>query len=402
MTTPHISPAARAARAAVFPLVALCLAACGAQGEPPAFPPPQVNVATPIEKPVSEWDSYEGRVEAVDRVEIRPRVAGYLGSVNYVEGALVAKGDLLFRIDDREYRAALASARADRARADSRLELAQQELQRSERLVVAKAVSEEELQIRRAELAQAEADRQAAQARVEQAELTLGFTEIRAPIAGRAGAALVKPGNLVAPNQSLLTTVVSLDPVYVVFDSDEQAFLRQQALARNGRHPADEPHPVRVGLSNEDGYPHRGRMAFVDNTLNPATGTIRVRAELANPDGTFTPGLFARVQLRGQQRERALLIHEQALLTDQDRRYVYVVGANNAAERRDLVLGPIVDGLRIVESGLQPGDRVIVNGTRKIFFPGQPIAPVEVPMDDPNAQPAQPAPSDAPVAATEG
>jgi len=389
---PESSPrAARAARAGFVLLSSVLLAACGAQGGPPEFPPPQVSVATPIQRAVTEWDSYNGRIEAVESIEIRPRVGGYLAAAHFREGALVKQGELLFTIDDREYRAQLASAKADLARAEARRALARQELGRSERLVQAKAVSEEELQTRRAELAQAEADRQAAAARVDQAELTLGFTTIRAPIAGRIGAALIKPGNLVAPNESLLTTLVSLDPVYVVFDGDERAYLRYQQMARDGQRGSsrDVRNPVRVGLANEEGYPHEGEMVFVDNALNPATGTIRARARLANPDGVFTPGLFARVQLLGARRDGALLIHEQAVLTDQDRRFVYVVGEQQQALRRDVVLGPLVDGLRIVEHGLQADDRVIVNGTRKIFFPGQPVAPVDVPMDQPNAMPAQ-------------
>jgi len=380
----------RASRRLAHPVALMTLAtllvACSDGGEPPAFPPPEVSVATPVQRSVTEWDEYSGRVEAIDAVEIRPRVGGYLAGVHFEEGMPVAKGDLLFTIDDREYRAAAASARADLARAESRLALARQELARSESLIAARAVSQGELEARQGELSQAEADRLAARARLDQAELTLGFTRITAPISGRTGAAMIKPGNLLAPDQSLLTTVVSLDPVYVAFDGDEHAYLRYQAMIRRGEwnSPRETSTPVEVGLSGDSGYPYRGHIVFIDNALNSATGTIRARALLANPDGVFTPGLFARVRLLGASRENALLVHEQALLTDQDRRYVYVVAEGNLSERRDLQLGPVVDGLRVVEQGLQPGDRVVVNGTRKIFFPGQPVTPVEVSMEQPN------------------
>ncbi len=378
--------ATRLARFAIPLILLSLLVGCGAAGGPPEFPPPAVNVALPVQKSVTEWDEYSGRIEAIDTVEIRPRVGGYLAAVHFEEGLPVAKGDLLFSIDDREFRAAAASARADVARADSRHALATKELARSQSLIEAKAVSQGELEVRQGELKQAEADRLAARARLDQAELTLSFTRIHAPIAGRVGAALIKPGNLLSPNESLLTTVVSMDPVYVSFEGDEQAYLRYQELIRSGQwnSPRETATPVEVGLSNDAGYPHRGQIDFIDNALNPATGTIRARALLANPDGVFTPGLFARVRLLGASREGALLIHDQAVLTDQDRRYVYVIGEGNSAQRRDVTLGPLVDGLRIVESGLTADERVVVNGSRKIFFPGQPVSPVEVPMDQPN------------------
>ncbi len=376
--------------------VALAVAACGGNGQQ-QFPPPEVSVATVVQKPVTEWDDYSGNIEAIESAEIRPRVAGHLRRVHYREGGLVAKGQLLFTIDDREYAAAADAARADAARAEARVALAKQELARAETLIAARAVSQGELDQRRMETQQADADLLAARARLAQAELDLGFTRVTAPFAGRAGAALVKPGNVVTPDATVLTTLVSVDPVYVTFTGDERAYLRYQELARDGNRESsrDARNPVLVGLANEQGFPHRGEMDFVDNALNPATGTIRARAVLPNPDGVFTPGLFARVRLLGASQSNALLIHEQAILTDQDRRYVYIVGKGDAAERRDVTLGPHVESLRVVETGLAAGDRVIVNGMRKIFFPGQPVAPREVPMDDPN-RPA-PAPAAAPA-----
>ncbi len=380
-----------------LPVVSLALlAACGGGGEQQQFPPPDVSVATVVQKSVTEWDEFTGRVEAVDSVEIRPRVAGHLRGWHFREGGLVSAGDLLFTIDDREYRAEAEAARAAVAGAQAEAQLASQELKRAEELVGRKLIAERDLDAARARKQQAEAAVLSALARRRQAELDLDFTRITAPIDGRVGAALVRPGNLVAPGETLLTTVVSIDPVYVVFDGDEGAYLRYQQMARRGERESsrDVRNPVLVGLADEEGYPHRGEMDFVDNRVNPETGTIRGRAVVPNPDGVFTPGLFARVRLLGASEVEAMLIHEQAVLTDQDRRYVYVVGADNTAQRKDVTLGAHVEGLRLVKSGLAPGDKVVVNGVRKIFFPGQPVNPREVPMDAPN----QPAPDAAPPA----
>jgi multidrug efflux system membrane fusion protein len=339
-----------------------------------------------VKKSVTEWDEYSGHIEAIESAEIRPRVSGHLNRVHFAEGGLVKKGQLLFTIDDREYRAAADAARADTARAEARVALAKQELARSETLIAARAVSKGELDESRMEAHQAEADVLAARARLAQAELNVSFTRVSAPFAGRAGAALVKPGNVVAAGETLLTTVVSVDPVYVTFTGDERAYLRYQELARAGNRESsrDAANPVLVGLANEEGFPHRGQVDFVDNALDPATGTIRARAVLANPDGMFTPGLFARVRLLGGSTRDALLIHEQAVLTDQDRRYVYILGKDSSAERHDVKLGPHVEGLVVVNDGLKAGDKIIVNGMRKIFFPGQPVNPRDVPMDQPN------------------
>ncbi len=373
-------------------VAAALLAACGG-GNGHQMPPPDVNVAAVVKKSVTEWDEYSGHVEAIDSAEIRPRVAGHLRGVHFKEGGLVEKGQLLFTIDSREYQAAADAAAADAARAEARVTLAREQLKRAEELIGERAISQGELDQARAEAQQAEADVLAARANAERAKLDLGFTYITAPFAGRAGEALVKPGNLVVPNQTVLTTLVSVDPVYVTFTGDERAYLRYQALARAGDRESsrDAANPVRVGLANEDGFPHEGKVDFVDNALDPASGTIRARAIVPNPDGVFTTGLFARVRLLGETKKDALLINEQAVLTDQDRRYVYVVGDKNAAERRDVKPGPRVEGLLVVESGLKPGDRVIINGMRKVFFPGQPVNPHDVPMDQPDLPPPQPA-----------
>jgi multidrug efflux system membrane fusion protein len=350
-----------------------------AQADPAAGapPPPAVTVAEVQAKPVQLWDEFVGRVTAVESVELRPRVSGYIERVNYVEGDEVKKGDVLFVIDQRSYRAELARVEAEVARAESTLDLARKELVRAEGLAKARAISSEEADQRRAAVAQAEAALRAARADVDVARLEFEFTEVRAPISGRAGHARVTAGNLAQANATLLTTLVSLDPVHVYFEGDERTWLRYGEAARNGGTPGPREGrtPVRVGVATDDGYPYRGYVDFVDNRVDPATGTIRARAVLDNRDRVFTPGLFARVQLLGGGDDDALLIDPKAVLTDQDRKYVYVLDEQNRAQRRDIVLGRQTEGQQIVASGLAPGDLVIVNGVQKIFFPGMPVQP---------------------------
>ncbi|GMV27950.1 MAG: hemolysin D [Rhodanobacteraceae bacterium] len=378
------------APAGLLMLLAVALSGCGSAAAPPQMPPPQVSVAAVIKKDVTLWDEFTGRIEAVDKVEVRPRVAGYLEQVHFEEGRQVNKGDLLFQIDDREYRAAHARAVAEVERARSRAALAQRQLERSRQLVANKLVARNDLDLREDELAQAQADIKATQAAAEQARLNLEFTRVTAPIAGRVGKALVTPGNLVSPGTTLLTTVVSMDPVYVSFEGDENTYLRYQGLERAGALPSarEAGNPVRMGLADEEGFPHEGTMNFVDNELDAGTGTIRARAVFSNKDGMFTPGLFARVQLLGSGAQSALLINDRAVLTDQDRKFVYVIGPENKALRRDVKLGAQVDGLRIVTQGLNAEDRVVVNGVQKVFFPGMPVDPQLVPMEKPEQAPA--------------
>lgn len=361
-------------------LAALLLTACE-QGAPPQFPPPQVNVAQVVQTRVQLSDEFSGRIEAVDRVELRPRVSGYLSEVHFVEGSSVSSGQLLFSIDDREYVAAVNSAKANVARAQSRVSLAQTELERSERLLASQATSQGEADQRLGELQQAQADLAATEAALDSAELNLSFTKIHSPIDGRIGAAMVKPGNLVSPATSLLSTVVSVDPIYVTFEADEQVFLKYQA---NASQAADSTgNTVQVGLANEVGFPHLGELVFVDNSLNANTGTILAKAQLNNAEGIFMPGLYARVRLFENQTAELMLINEIAIANDQDRRFVYVVGENNLALRKDVELGAHAQGLRVVTSGLTPQDMVVVNGRSKIFFPGMPVDPITVPMDQP-------------------
>ncbi|MBA8884553.1 efflux RND transporter periplasmic adaptor subunit [Dokdonella fugitiva] len=379
-STPRPAAIALAAAFAAAFVAAGC-SSHAASGEAHMPPPPEVSVAQVLVKNVRQWDDFTGRVSAIQSVELRPRVSGYVDKVAYKEGSEVAKGDLLFVIDQRPYRAQLAKAQADLARARSEAQLAKTQDARAQTLVSAKAISREEFDTRHAAVAQAEAAVRAAQAAVTSAELDLQFTEVRSPIAGRTGKAMITVGNLARADETLLTTVVSMDPMYVDFEGDEQAYLRYGELARKGQR-AELSNPVRVGLANEDDYPHRGTVEFVDNRVDPATGTIHARAVLPNPDRALTPGLFARVQLEGSAEFKAMLVDDKAILTDQDRKYVYVLGPDNKAMRKDIVAGRVIDGLRVVDSGLEAEDSVIIRGMQKIFFPGMPVQPKTIAMDE--------------------
>ena len=341
-------------------------------GPPPA---PEVQVAEVALQAIRPWDEFNGRIEAVESVQLRSRVSGYIERIAFAEGQEVKKGQLLFVIDPRPYRAALASAQAQLERARAAAGLAQTQDQRARQLVAENAVSREEADTRAATLAQATAQVRAAEAELATARLQLDFTEVRAPITGRASRALLTVGNMAQADQSVLTTLVSQDPVYVYFDADEHSFLRYQKAGLSGQGRA-----VRVALVGDSGFAHAGTLDFSDNQLQPGTGTMRLRARLANPDRMLTPGLFARVQMQsGPQRQeaepQALLIDDKAVLTDQDRKYVYVVGEGNLAERRDLTLGRMVDGRRLVEKGLAAGDRLVVGGVQRIYYPGMPVNP---------------------------
>ncbi|AVR18896.1 efflux RND transporter periplasmic adaptor subunit [Burkholderia multivorans] len=354
----------------------LALSGChDGQGGAPSAPLPEVGVATVVPRTVRIADEFNGRVEAVDAVELRPRVSGYLQRIRYKEGDLVAQGAVLFEIDPRPYRIALDRAIAQQQRARAAEHLARVQLQRVQTLIDAHATSQEELDNARTAAEQARADLQAADAAVADAKLNLGFTEVRAPISGRVGRALATAGNLARADDTLLTTVVSQDPVYVYFDCDEQSYLRYNAQRADPAHRAIGADPVRVGLANEMGFPHAGTVDFLDNRLDPQTGTIRARVRLPNADHTFTPGLYARVQLVSGRERSALLVDDKAVLTDQDRKYVYVIGPGDKALRRDVTIGRDLDGQRIVEKGLNAGDRVVVDGVQRIYYPGAQVKP---------------------------
>lgn len=355
-------------------LLGSLLAGCDrgvAQNAPP--PPPEVSVAQVVEQKVSQWDSFNGRFEAVQSVQLRPRVSGYIDQVNYREGDEVKKGQVLFTIDDRTYRATLEQAQAELANARSQATLARSESARTDKLIGTNVVSREEWEQRRSAANQAQASVLSAQAAVDMAQLNLDFTRVTAPIEGRASRAMITTGNLVTAGDSasVLTTLVSQDRMYVYFDVDEATYLHYQAMARKGENRGSLP--VEVALTGEEGFPHRGTVDFLDNQLTASTGTIRMRASLDNQQRQFTPGLFARVRLPGSADFTALLIDDKAVLTDQDRKYVYVVDAQGKAQRRDIQAGDLADGLRIVQQGLKPGDKVIVNGLQKVFMPGMPV-----------------------------
>jgi len=376
------TPISRSAAARGFTLAAavalsLVLAGCGSQAAEKAGgpPPADVNVAPVLQKDVRQWDEFTGRIAAVETVELRPRVSGYIDRVAYQEGQEVKKGDLLFVIDQRPYQAQLAQAQAQLERARSDAKLAQSQDARAQALIAAKAISREDFDSRHAANESSNASVRAAEAAVASARLNMQFTEVRAPISGRASRAFVTAGNLAQADNTLLTTLVSLDPMYVYFDTDEQAYLRYQEQTKTSA-----AKPVRVGLANEAGYPHEGTVNFVDNQVDANTGTIRARAVLPNPEHQLTPGLFARVQFQGGDEFNALLIDDKAVLTDQDRKYVYVLGADKTAQRKDVVLGGSIDGLRVVASGLAARDEVVVDGVQRVFFPGMPLKPTFVEM----------------------
>jgi RND family efflux transporter MFP subunit len=362
----------------------LTLSACGKQGAQTAPPPPQVSVAQVLERRVKDWDEFTGRLQAVESVEIRPRVSGYIDRVAFTEGSQVKRGDLLFVIDPRPYQAEYDRAAADVKRYKTALDLSRIELVRVQRLKDSGAVSEEELDERKSAVAQGEANVAGSEAALETASLNLSFTRVTSPIVGRVSRAEVTRGNLVTGGingGTLLSSVVSMDPMYLYFDADEQSYLRYTQMARTGERPSsrDTPNPVQVGLANEDGFPHAGTVDFVDNQLNPQTGTIRARAVLQNKDGQFTPGLFARVQLLGSSEHAAILIDDRAVNTDQNQKYVFLLGADNKIEYRAVKLGRIIGGLRTVREGLKAGDVIVVNGAQRVH-PGITVTPERVTM----------------------
>jgi RND family efflux transporter MFP subunit len=371
---------------ALSSLALIGLNGCKSEANPnAAAAAPQVSVAAALERDVTEWDEFTGRLEAVESVEIRPRVTGYIDSVNFSEGSVVHKGDLLFVIDQRPYRAELTRTQAELARAVARDELTATDVTRSEKLLAIKAVSQEEYEQRINASRESHANVEAARAAVETARLNLEFTRVISPINGRVSKAMVTAGNLVTGGSNtatLLTTVVSIDPIYVSFEGDEQVYLKYSELARRGDRPSsrDAANPVLMALANEQGYPHRGAMTFVDNQIDSRTGTIRARASFDNKDGYLTPGLFARVKLLGHNSYHAVLVDDRAIGTDQGQKFVYVVDAGNKIAYRAVKIGRLTDGLRIVQQGLQPGETVVVNGLQRIQ-PGAVVAPERVAMD---------------------
>jgi RND family efflux transporter MFP subunit len=360
------------------------LTACG-KGEQGAAgggaAPPEVSVAPALSRQITEFDEFTGRFVPVERVEIRPRVSGYISQVHFPEGREVKKGDVLFVIDPRPYDAELKRAKAQLAQARTQLSLADLERTRAEKLAASRAISKEEFDSRVAGSEQATANVNAAEAAVESAQLNVTFTRVDAPISGIVSRAEVTAGNLVNAGQSVLTTIVSIDPIYVEFEGDEQVYLKYVAMDRTGERKSSRnaPNPVAVGLADETGFPHQGVMVFVNNELDAATGTIRARAQLDNKDRRFTPGLLARVRLVGSGKYDAVLIADSAVGTDQNVKYVFVIGEDKRVQYRAVKLGPTVDGLRVVRSGLKAGESIIVSGLQRVR-PNVPVTPRLVAM----------------------
>jgi RND family efflux transporter MFP subunit len=389
------------------PTAALCLVAfalagggCGGDAKLAASPAAEVSVSQPVEEPVQESLEFTGRTSAVDSVEVRARVTGYITKVHFVDGALVKAGDLLFEIDPREYRAAVLRAEGDVARLRAQLARAESDVARNQALRPSGAASARELERSIAEKGSAEGELKAKLAELELARLDLEFTQVTAPVAGRASRAEVTAGNLVvvgATGGPLLTTIVSLDPMYVDFDLDERSALRlrKERIARDG--PATPENvraskvPVLVGLADEDGFPYQGTIDFIDNRVDPSTGTIRVRAVMPNADRLLAPGLFVRVRLPVSDPRAAVLVADRAIGTDQDRKYVLVVNDKNVVEYRQVKLGGLHNGLRAVTEGLATGEWVIVNGLQRTR-PGATVAPQKVSMR-PTPAPAAAAPA---------
>ena len=349
---------------------------------------PVVSVAHPIFKQVTEWDEFTGRFIAAQRVEVRARVSGYLQSVHFVEGQLVEAGQLLFTIDKLPFAANAEGARADVQSAVTGLKRAQLKFERGQRLQSSRAMSKETMEERRATRDAAKAEVAAARAKQRTAELDVGYTEIRSPLAGRSSDIKVDVGNVIsggAANSTILTTIVSLDPIELEFEGSESEMLRYMRTSLAYRKPTStkNANPVQARLIDEEGWPHRGFVSFLDNQLDFDTGTIRARATFPNKDLLFIPGMFARLRMFAQEKHDAVLIPDDIVVSDQARKMVMVVGADNVIEPRIVELGPIVQGLRVVREGLTVEDRVVVNGILRAR-PGATVTPKSVEILDPS------------------
>lgn len=362
---------------------------CRKEQAPPAMPPPAVTVAQPIEHDVVDWDEYTGRLEAVDMVEVRARVSGMVTGAPFNEGSIVDKNAPLFVLDNRPFQAELDRATGEVARAQSRLDLAGTEFKRVEGLKQSGSVAETEYEQRKQDFRQAEAALTVAKATAESARLNVEFTEVRAPITGRISRKMVTPGNLInggAGQATMLTTVTALDPIYCYVEADENSVLKYQRLARQKKRVSarDTKIPALLALADETDFKRRGFVDFVDNRLDPSTGTLQARAVFENPDLTLTPGLFARLKIPGSGRYKAMLVSDLAIGTDQGQRFVSVVNPDNTVEARRVVLGGRVGGLRAVREGLKKDDWIIVNGLMAAMMrPDRKVTPQKAVM--PNA-----------------
>jgi len=356
------APAQRRRKAAGGALLILMagLTGCAPKLAPKASPP-LVTVAQPITRRIIDWDDYVGQFVAPENVEVRPRVAGYIQSIAFKDGAGVRKGDLLFVIDPRPYKAVLDQAKAQQQHAQASVQDAEIEERRAEGLVEAKALSDQDLQTRKSTLAQARADLAAARAAVDAAQLNIGFTRVTAPISGHISDRRVSPGNLVTQDQTILTSIVSIDPMWFGFEAPEAAFLKYERANLSTTAAA-----VQIRLQDEAAYRWSGRIDFVDNQINQGSGVIRGRAIVSNPKHLLTPGMFGHMRLEGSRPYDALLVPDTAIVTDQDRQLLYVVGADDVVRSTAITPGPLYEGLRVVLSGLKPTDRVVVDGLQRV------------------------------------
>ena len=362
--------------------LAVALAGCArseAGGKPAAPPAPEVTVASVIAKPLRDWQEFTGRLQAVDSVEIRPRVSGFIDSVQFTEGARVKKGQLLFRIDPRPFQAEVNRLSAELRRTRSQSALAASNHERGKRLVSQHMISQQDFDQLATTASTTTDEIGAAAAALETARLNLEFTEVRSPIDGRVSRALITAGNLVS-NASILTTVVSDDPVYAYFDADEQTYLKFATRGGSSDGTNGSQDSVYMGLIDEQGYPHAGRLDFVDNQVDPQSGTIRGRAVFDNKDSRFTPGLFARIKLVGGETRQTILIDERAVGTDLGKKFVLALKSDNTLEYRPVTLGASVDGLRVVSNGLAANDVIVINGLQHVK-PGIAVTPTKAAMD---------------------
>ncbi len=364
--------------------VSIALPSCREPAPKTQTPTPVVTVAKPFVKRLTEWDEFPGRLSAVASVEVRARVSGSLQSTHFGEGKEVQEGALLFIVDPRRYDAELARAKAELEKARAALELATAEAGRAAKLVETRAISMEEADVKAKTRDGAVAALAAAQASVDQAKLEVDWTRVTAPISGRVGRKLVTEGNLITggPNgATVLTTIVQLDPIYGYFDVDERSALKYRDLARSGQRESAlfKEIPAQMGLANEEGFPHLGKIDFVDNEISATTGSIKARGVFPNVDRLMSPGFFARVRIPGSGEYEAMLVRDSAIGSDQGRTFVYVVSADGKAVQKPVVTGPLEDGLRIVREGLTPEDRVVINGLMSIR-PGVPVHAEETEM----------------------
>jgi membrane fusion protein, multidrug efflux system len=378
-----------AIRLAVTTSLAAMLTGCSDKTVTNSTPPPPVTVALPLQKKITEWDEYTGRFAATAAVEVRARVSGFIDSIKFKDGDIVKQGDPLFVIDPRPYRLAVEQAKADLERAKAKLEIANLDLERAAPLVRNQTLTQREFDTRQSTQRDAAGGAASAEAALKQAELNLEWTDVAAPIGGRISDRRVDAGNLITGGPSgatLLTTIVSLDPIYFVFDGSEADYLRYLHLAATGTRPSsrDVQNPVAVQLADENGYKHEGRMDFVDNVVNPKTGTIRGRAILDNKDGFLTPGVFGRLRLFGGEQE-ALMVPDSAVASDQANKIVFTVADDGTVGVKRVELGPIVEGLRVIRSGLAATDRIVIEGLPRAR-PGQKVTPENGKIEAASAQ----------------